>query len=66
MIFVSMYLYDYSLDAGTKIIKKFLVLTKLEKLALFECILQITPSVFIILTSNKSKNTLLIILQVPI
>ena len=31
MIFVAMYLYDYSLDAGTRIIKNVLVLTKLEK-----------------------------------
>ena len=31
MIFVAMYLYDYSLDAGTKIFKIFSVLTKLEK-----------------------------------
>ena len=46
--------------------KKVLSIDKVRKLALFECILQITPSVFIILTSNKSKNTLLIILQVPI
>ena len=31
MIVVAMYSYDFSLDAGTKIMIKFLVLTKLEK-----------------------------------
>ena len=65
MIFVAMYLYNFSLDAGTKIIIKVSVFTKLEKWP-SESVQGITPSVFIILISNKKENTLLFILQVPI
>ena len=45
---------------------KILSIDKVRKMTLWKCVQGITPSVFIILISNKIENTLLFILQVPI
>ena len=55
MIFVAMYLYDYYLDAGTWIIKTFLVLTKLENWPSLNVIWKLLPQSLLFWLQTKEK-----------